>query len=204
MGSQNASERSIVPRVPRRKRGRERVAALLSAGAEIFAEQGYDAATMTSIAARAGASIGSLYQFFPTKYALAEALHAEQIEGLIDMLDSLRQRAGRQSAAERCDALFRRMADFMQTHPAFVTLADRRDIDKQRKAATRARLRQQIATLFSEADPPLAAGKSEIMAVVVLQMMRSVIALSNEADDALSDKALLEFRAMLRNHLTEV
>ena len=38
-----------------------------AAAAEPVRAQGYEAATMTAIAARAGASIGSLYQYFPTK-----------------------------------------------------------------------------------------------------------------------------------------
>ena len=46
---------------------------LEAAGAE-FAERGYEATTMTAIAARAGASIGSLYQFFPTKEQVAVTL----------------------------------------------------------------------------------------------------------------------------------
>ena len=59
---------------PKRERGKQRVAALIDAGAELFAEKGYEATTMTEIAQRAGAAIGSLYQFFPSKEALAEAL----------------------------------------------------------------------------------------------------------------------------------
>ena len=61
-------------REPKRARGKQRVAALLDAGAALFAEKGYDGTTMTEIAERAGAAIGSLYQFFPSKQALAEAL----------------------------------------------------------------------------------------------------------------------------------
>ena len=61
---------------PKRERGKLRVAALLDAGAALFVEKGYDATTMTEIASRAGAAIGSLYQFFPSKEALAEALVA--------------------------------------------------------------------------------------------------------------------------------
>ncbi|HEY1888525.1 MAG TPA: helix-turn-helix domain-containing protein, partial [Roseiarcus sp.] len=61
-------------REPKRERGKQRVAALMDAGAELFAEKGYEATTMTEIASRAGAAIGSLYQFFPSKEALAEAL----------------------------------------------------------------------------------------------------------------------------------
>src|SRR5262245_43792395 len=65
---------SAQPKAPRRRRGEIRVAALLAAAAAVFAEKGYQAATMTEIAARAGAAIGSLYQFFPSKEALAAAL----------------------------------------------------------------------------------------------------------------------------------
>jgi AcrR family transcriptional regulator len=39
------------------------VAALLDAAGSGFADRGFDGATMTEIAARAGASIGLLYQF---------------------------------------------------------------------------------------------------------------------------------------------
>ena len=45
-------------RAPQRQRGRLRVAAILEAGAEAFREKGYDAVTMTEIAARSGATFG--------------------------------------------------------------------------------------------------------------------------------------------------
>src|ERR1700739_1954647 len=65
---------SAVARAPKRARGKQRVADLLQPAAAVFAEKGYEAATMTEIAARAGAPIGSLYQFFPAKEALADTL----------------------------------------------------------------------------------------------------------------------------------
>ena len=61
-------------RTPKRARGRQRVSELLASAREVFAEKGYEAATMTEIAARAAAPIGSLYQFFPVKEALADTL----------------------------------------------------------------------------------------------------------------------------------
>jgi len=61
-------------RLPRQQRGERRVAELLDAAAAIIAETGYDAATMSAIALRAHASIGSLYQFFPNKAAITQAL----------------------------------------------------------------------------------------------------------------------------------
>ena len=62
-----STETQTLAKEPKRERGKQRVAALMDAGAELFAEKGYEATTMTEIASRAGAAIGSLYQFFPSK-----------------------------------------------------------------------------------------------------------------------------------------
>lgn len=53
---------------------------MLDAAAELFAEQGVDAVTMEAIAARAGTSIGSLYQYFPDKHAVFVALAERVLE----------------------------------------------------------------------------------------------------------------------------
>ncbi|GAB2604420.1 TetR/AcrR family transcriptional regulator [Streptomyces capparidis] len=50
------------------------MAQILDAAAVVFAETGYEKATTIAIAARAGISVGSLYQFYPNKKAIAEAL----------------------------------------------------------------------------------------------------------------------------------
>ena len=64
-------------RVPCQQRGERRVAELVEAAESVIAENGYEAATMSAIAERAGASIGSLYQFFPNKAAITQALRTE-------------------------------------------------------------------------------------------------------------------------------
>ena len=79
-------------RAPQRHRGRLRVAAILEAGAEAFREKGYDAVTMTEIAARSGTTFGSLYRFFPSKEALANALLAQYAERALDRLAELSER----------------------------------------------------------------------------------------------------------------
>lgn len=59
---------------PRQARSRETVHVILRAAAQVFSAQGYAATTTNHIAARAGVSIGSLYEYFPSKDALLVAL----------------------------------------------------------------------------------------------------------------------------------
>src|SRR5690349_10759499 len=66
--------------VRRQARGERRIAEILDAASALFAEVGYEAASTNRIAARAGISPGSLYQFFANKEAIAEALSARLAE----------------------------------------------------------------------------------------------------------------------------
>lgn len=58
----------------RQKRGQERIESLLQAAEAVFAEVGYERATTNLIAERAGASPGTLYQFFRNKEEIAVEL----------------------------------------------------------------------------------------------------------------------------------
>jgi AcrR family transcriptional regulator len=67
------------PRItPRKSASQERsrltVNAILEATARILVREGYDRASTNKIAATAGVSIGSLYQYFPSKEALLAAV----------------------------------------------------------------------------------------------------------------------------------
>jgi AcrR family transcriptional regulator len=59
---------------PRQERARATVDAILAATARILVKEGYDRASTNRIALEAGVSVGSLYQYFPSKEALVAAL----------------------------------------------------------------------------------------------------------------------------------
>lgn len=61
-------------RRPTQQRSRERVERILSAASELIARTGSDQVKMNEVAALAGISIGSLYQYFPEKSALIRTL----------------------------------------------------------------------------------------------------------------------------------
>lgn len=73
----------------RQKRGVLRVEEILSAAGALFAELGYDRVTTNMIAARAGISPGSLYQFFSNKEAIAQAFAADATEQLHQVYNAI-------------------------------------------------------------------------------------------------------------------
>lgn len=62
--------------VPQQSRSQQRVDLILNTAADLFAEVGYETATTTAIAERAGISIGSLYRYFSDKSTILDALAA--------------------------------------------------------------------------------------------------------------------------------
>src|ERR1035438_8246894 len=102
------SDRSVagdLRRVPVQARGRRTVARVLDAAAEQFVAVGYDAATTTQIAARAGVSVGSVYQFFADKEALLDALAERHAAGIDGVLSSSQQLGERASLVQVVDAI---------------------------------------------------------------------------------------------------
>ena len=73
-------------RVPVQGRSVARVGRMLDACAELVDEVGYDGLTTTLLAERAGVAIGSVYQFFPDKRAIVQALTLRSLQGYLDRL----------------------------------------------------------------------------------------------------------------------
>lgn len=88
---------------PVQARSTRRVAALLDATAQVVHDMGYETLTTALVADRAGASIGTVYRYFPDRIAVLQALigrnihrahqatvkalHSAQPTGIIDAMD---------------------------------------------------------------------------------------------------------------------
>lgn len=73
-------------RTPKQERSKEMVDAILDATAQVLIEEGYDRASTNKIAARAGVSIGSLYQYFENKESLVGALNTKLGENEFEII----------------------------------------------------------------------------------------------------------------------
>ena len=176
------------------------MAALLEAAAAVIGEVGYDAATLTAIAARAGSSIGALYQYFPHKEALADALRVRYGEESADLWTPLAAQAARLGVRELVDRLCDVMVDFLEARPAYLPLfavpsSYRRD------PAARNRLREDFAALFREKRPDLTPREAYRIANVTFGILRAMKGLFTEENPRERRELLREFKQVLTAYL---
>ncbi len=84
------ADETSMRRTPKQARGKQRVDHLLDTAAQVFDEVGIEAASTNLIARRAGVSIGSLYQFFPNKEALFNALVERYAQAMLSVFTAQR------------------------------------------------------------------------------------------------------------------
>ena len=163
---------------PKRERGKQRVAALIDAGAELFAEKGYEATTMTEIAQRAGAAIGSLYQFFPSKEALAEALFNRYAERAAASFAWVEELAPGRPARELADLLIDYKLALRTDRDATIALSSSVAGIVERRKPLGDALRGRIASILRAANRALSEDEAAAAAVIVSQVMKIVPALA--------------------------
>jgi AcrR family transcriptional regulator len=187
-------------RAPQRQRGRLRVAAILEAGAAAFREKGYGAVTMTEIAARSGTTFGSLYRFFPSKEALANALLAQYSERTLGRLADLAERAPAMNAAALADALVDFMLKLQAERSFAAALMEAGAGDGDRREAFRTAFRANVSLMVHRAFPDCSQARAQAMTAVVLHILKG---LATAAPEKPSEARLLraEFGDLLRLYL---
>ncbi len=75
-------------KAPSQSRSRLMVSVILEAATRVLVETGWSKFTTNQVASIAGVSIGSLYQYFPNKLALAEAIRQQHLDAILQVLDS--------------------------------------------------------------------------------------------------------------------
>lgn len=87
---------------PRQARSRTTVDAIVQAGARILGQRGWAGFTTNAVAEAAGVSIGSLYQYFPDKHALIDAIRRQHLD---DCLSAVQKPAAGKSLRQYVEAL---------------------------------------------------------------------------------------------------
>jgi AcrR family transcriptional regulator len=198
MGSQT----EIAPRrIPVQQRGEQRVAELLEAAATIFAEVGYEAATMRDIAGHAGASIGSLYQFFPNKEVVARAIKTQYCQELKELWASLIAVSAKTPTTRLIDDFLNVTIKAIEQHPAIIRLMDA-PRSSNPSPDIKESLREQLVALFRARKPRISQNKAHRYAEITVQMIRAMLWIYLEKERSEREALVSEMKSALVSYLT--
>lgn len=191
---------------PVQERGRRRFSEILANARALLAEEGLDGFTLEAVAAHADIPIGSIYQFFPNKYALIAELSANDTEAIATELREFADAFPSEQWQSEVDHLIDLVAALWRrdTTRRHVWLA------MQSTAATRSLQAEQTRAVTDEVVPLittlLPAGSSRrvrTVAEVVVQMAYSLLHFSVR-DDTPHPSAVRELKRALRSYLRAV
>lgn len=169
-------------RIPTQERARQRFERILDAAALVFAEEGFETATMEGIAARAETSIGSIYQFFPNKLALFEEIarrYRDKLRGFFDAI--LEGPLFDQPIREILEAAIEAVWAFHESEPAFravwVGLGLTEQVLAEGEALNREFARR-IETVLAKKLGGLPAKQRPVVATMVVEVLTAMLIVS--------------------------
>jgi AcrR family transcriptional regulator len=171
----------------------------MRAAAAVFAEKGYEGATMHAIADRAHSCIGSLYQFFPNKLALAEAIRDQYSKGIEQSWMALGRKAADSSPEQLACKLVTLQLEIVKDHPALLALLDMPPTSRTR--TWRELIRARIATVLVTHKPRMSKATALRVALVVQQISRGLLVVYAKADANEKAAIVEEFKAAVSGYL---
>lgn len=115
MSTRIAKRQSVMRKEPRQARSRATVETIVQAGARILSDEGWAGFTTNRVAELAGVSIGSLYQYFPDKLSLVDAIRNRHLDDSIAVMRKIRP--DELSPAEFAVQLVQAMVAAHSVHP---------------------------------------------------------------------------------------
>ncbi len=193
-------------RKPRQARSQERVNRILDVAEELFASQGYAATTTNAIAAQAQVPIGSLYQFFPDKTAILQALalrYAEMLHQELAFIDEAE--AVTLPLTDYVNQLIDTTDRFFTNHPSYYaifmevqgTIRELEEIDE----ATDAKLIQALASSLANRDAKLEQADYTAIAFVLVKAIGTLLWLSLSQEPLYRQRLVVETKRLALTYL---
>ena len=195
-------------RVPVQGRSVARVQRMLDACADLVDEVGYEGLTTTLLAERAEVAIGSIYQFFPDKRAVVQALTLRNLEGYLGRLSHRFAEVsfphwwdGVDAAIDEYIAMHREVPGFRTLHFGDVVDVHLLDEARDNTAVITDLLLQLLAGQFGMAESP----RSRFALGIAIEVADALIKLAfrrvPDGDQAVLDEAKALIREYLNGHV---
>jgi AcrR family transcriptional regulator len=179
---------------PRQERSKATVAAIVEATGQVFGEHGYRRTTTTQVAACAGVSVGSLYQYFPDKRALVAAFFERRLEQDVELMQNVAARARLGSAIEVVRVTTEEMVElYRRDRELYQSVVDILPwMEQTREVQDGLARAHEAAVTMLRAHPELLGGRdAELVALVALQSVRgSLFRIVQMAPEKLDDPDL--------------
>jgi AcrR family transcriptional regulator len=206
-----ASKQKVAPtdlsarRVPTQDRSRQRVERILDAAAQTFAEIGYEAATTEAIAERAGTSIGSVYQFFPNKRALYDAIARRYLDRSRALFDGLMSPGALTlpwyelldlaidgfASLDRGD--FDLRAVWVNWHLSSSFYSEGRALNRE--------FAKRAEAVLSKQSRGLTPAKRALVSTIIVEVMSAMLFLAARSNEARAAEVVAETKMLLRRYL---
>ena len=202
----NSSNLSGMRRQPRQARSRARVQRILEAAERMFVADGYDATTTNAIAAKAEVPIGSLYQFFPDKSVIVQALAEQYMEQLQKRFEALHaSEATELSLAEYVERVIDMTNQFFDDHPGyhsiFMQVQNRIPELEAIEAAADNQLIQEIAILLSSRSADREQANYETVSFVIVKAIGTLLWLALSQEQPFRNELLTETKRLTLSYL---
>lgn len=186
-------------RQPAQLRGAARVDELLDACGELLDEVGYDALTTRAVAARAGSSIGSFYQFFGDKNQLVQAFGERNLERYLDRIAGVLEGSPPSDWTDLLDLAFDEYVAQRRSVPGFGVVDFALAGDEDPSLRLSEHLTELIAGLFGQ---PVTVDVRRALRVAV-ETADALVRLAFRDDPGGDPDLLREARTVVRGYLAE-
>jgi AcrR family transcriptional regulator len=202
----SASNPSGMRRQPRQARSQERVNQILDVAEQMFITEGYNATTTSVIATRAKVPIGTLYQFFPDKAAILQALamrYTELLHQRYSELDSAKMT--KLPLPTYVDWIIDTTDQFFTDHPGYHaifmqvqgTIPELEEIE----TVADAQLIEVLATSLSQRCSELDPADYEAIAFVLVKAIGTLLWLSLSQEPIFRQRLVAETKRLTLNYL---
>lgn len=191
------------PSAPKYAPGIARVEAILAAAAEVFAERGYESATMTEIAARSGTAIGSMYRFFPTREMLGERLLERYQAQLGIWASSVADQVKKLSTEELTEMLFEALAGGDAMRAGARAVLEAHGHGAELRMEYRTALRKDLERVLKAANSKLSNAQAKDRAAMLVYIFKGISRMSRD-EPALWKNSKREQRRMVALYLADV
>ncbi|MDJ0568978.1 MAG: TetR family transcriptional regulator [Pleurocapsa sp. MO_192.B19] len=203
--NQTYPDRHPLRRQPQQKRSQERVEKILDAAAIVFDEVGFEAATTHAIASRADTAVGSLYQFFPDKLAIFNALELRHVERVYIIWDRLLRPEIVQlpfpDFIHITTTQFQQLFEQPTSRIVFSQFFTSPTIFKNIDASFTQEAIQFMAKLLKARNQALTDKRSQILAEVCVHAINTLILLAIRSSESHQQEIFQEIEALMRAYL---